>query len=76
MQNEGDEIMSDEDKRKLQLQDEDSFFDAESGSVVSTTDCTGLVQTPPESVDEVESYTKIYEVPLSKDKINHGLQHE
>lgn len=70
----GDNFMSDKDKRKLKLQDEDSFFDSE--SVVSSTECTGLVQTPPVSVDEAESYNEIYDVPHTKKKVNNGLQHE
>ncbi len=70
----GDKFMSEKDKRKLRLQDEDSFFDAE--SVVSATECTGLIQTPPASVDEAESYNQIYDVPHTKDNVNNGLQHE
>ncbi len=66
--------MSDEDKRKLKLKDKDSFFDDE--SVVSATECTGLVQTPPLSVGEAESYSEIYDVPHTKDKVNNGIQHE
>lgn len=66
--------MSDPDKRKLKLKDEDTFFDGE--SVVSATDCTGLIQTPPASVDEAESYNQIYDIPHTKSKVNNGLQHE
>jgi len=31
--------------------------------VVSATDSTGLIPTPPQSVDEAESYTEIYDIP-------------
>jgi hypothetical protein len=61
-------------KQYLKLDDNDSFFDSE--SVVSTTECTGLMYSPPASVDEAESYNQIYDVPYSKDKINNNLQHE
>lgn len=60
--------------RKLHLEDKDSFFNGE--SVVSATECTGLMYAPPASVDEAESYNEIYDVPYSKDKINNDLQHE
>ena len=70
----GDKIMSDEDKRKLKLKDEDSFFDDE--SVVSSTECTGLIQTPPVSVNEAKSYTQVYNIPITKDKMNNGIPHE
>ena len=70
----GDKIMSDEDKRKLQLQDEDSFFDSE--SVVPATECTGLIQAPPASEDEAKAYTEICDVPKPENKVNNGLQHE
>nr|WP_319488232.1 hypothetical protein [uncultured Caproiciproducens sp.] len=66
--------MSDEVKRKLKLEDEDSFFNSE--CVISSTECTGLIQTPPISEDEAESYTKIYDVPKPENKNDNGLQHE
>jgi hypothetical protein len=59
-------------KSNFGLNDEDTFFDAE--SVVSSTECTGLIQTPPSSVDEAESYGKIYDIPHSEEKVNNGLQ--
>lgn len=61
-------------KTLLKLDDEDSFFSSE--SVVSSTECTGLIQTPPLSVDEAESYNEIYDVPHSEEKVNNNLQHE
>ena len=33
---------------------------------VSGTECTGLEQTPPMTEQEVESYSEIYDIPLSK----------
>ncbi|NLH02447.1 MAG: hypothetical protein GX488_11340 [Clostridiales bacterium] len=66
--------MSDEDKRKLKLQDEDSFFDSE--CVVSSMDCTGLIQTPPANEEEAEAYTDIYDIPKPVNAIPNGLQHE
>jgi hypothetical protein len=64
--------MNKKDEPNLKLNDEDSFFDSE--SVVSANECTGLVQTPPSSVDEAESYGKIYDIPHTEEKVNNGLQ--
>lgn len=66
--------MSDEDKRKLQLQDEDSFFGSE--GIVSSMDCTGLIQTPPTSEEEADAYTDIYDIPKPVNEVPNGLQHE
>ena len=49
-----------EDKQALQ-KDEDLYFDLD--SVASTTECTGLIPTPPESEAQAESYTDIYAIP-------------
>jgi hypothetical protein len=38
----------------------DSF---ESNSVVSSSECTGMMQSFPENDDEIESYQDIYDVP-------------
>lgn len=67
-------MMEKKKKRYLQLEDEDTFFGQR--SVVSSTDCTGLIPDSPGSEDEVESYTKIYDIPQPKEKVNNGLQHE
>jgi hypothetical protein len=64
--------MDNKKKEHLGLNEEDTFFDAE--SVVSATECTGLIQTPPSSVDEAEAYGKIYDIPHTEDKVNNGLQ--
>lgn len=66
--------MSEKERPVLECEDEDSFFDAQ--SVVSATECTGLIQTPPASEDEAESYTEIYEIPEPLDRVNNGLQYE
>ena len=39
----------------------DDFFD-NINSVVSYTECTGLIQIPPENDDEMESYQQIYAI--------------
>mgnify|MGYP000985098506 CR=1 FL=1 len=54
--------------------DEDEFFNTE--SVVSATECTGLIQTPPITEFEAESYKEIYDVPLNQEKVDNGLQNE
>ena len=38
-------------------------------SVASATECTGLMQRPPEDIDEASAYTDIYVVP---EQINYG----
>ena len=38
----------------------------EAGNVASQTECTGLIQIPPENDWERESYKDIYEVPRRK----------
>lgn len=56
-------------------QDADEPWD-EGLTVMSSTECTGLIPASPASEAEVDSYTEIYDIPLSKDssKANHGLQ--
>lgn len=39
----------------------DNFFDY-INAVASTTECTGLIQIPPTSDEEMESYQEIYEI--------------
>ncbi len=38
-------------------------------AVASATECTGLIQIPPQDIDEAQSYTDIYVVP---EQINYG----
>lgn len=42
--------------------------DTESRAVVSTTECTGLMQTPPLDEDEAEGYADLYNYAPGKDK--------
>ena len=44
--------------------------------VASSMDCTGLIPAAPESSEEVDSYSDIYDIPLADDpaRANHGLQ--
>jgi hypothetical protein len=44
------------------------FFDQE--QVVSATECTGLIPTPPQSAEQAESYAQLYHIPQSKDQPN------
>ena len=39
------------------------FVDSCSDTVVSGTECTGLVPTPPESEQESEAYSDLYTIP-------------
>ena len=47
------------------MKDEDFAFDImnNANTVASMTECTGLIQIPPENETEAESYTDIYTVP-------------
>lgn len=64
------------DKRKIVPPPNDSlddkYYDLE--QVASSTDCTGLIPTPPQSVDEEESYADLHSIPKVKNKVNNGLQ--
>ncbi len=44
--------------------------------VASSMECTGLIPAAPESADEVDSYSDIYDIPLADDPTgtDHGLQ--
>lgn len=46
------------------------------GSVASASDCTGLIQTPPASEGEAESYAELYNIPQPTDPVQNGLQSE
>lgn len=54
--------------------DFDMLFD--SNNTVSSTECTGLIPTPPLNDEEAESYTDIYAIPQPENKKGNGLQHE
>lgn len=42
----------------------------EINSVVSQTECTGLISVPPQDEEEAESYTEIYTVPKNDKPFN------
>ena len=42
------------------------FFDYDFMNTSSYSECTGLVQTPPLSDDEANSYGALYNVPITK----------
>lgn len=56
-------MMKKKDPQHLKLKDKDSFFDSEVDTVVSSTECTGLIQTPPVTESEAESYADLYTAP-------------
>lgn len=64
--------MDEKNKKIRPKSDNDKFFD--SNVVVSSTECTGLMPTPPLSVDEAESYTEIYDLPQPKVKADKGMR--
>lgn len=43
-------------------------------SVMSATECTGLIPTPPLDDAQADSYGEIYDVPISKEKTNGHVQ--
>ena len=48
--------------------DEEELYE-EMMAVASSTECTGLVPTPPVTNPEVSAYSEIYDSPLSKDDV-------
>ena len=42
-------------------------------SVVSQTECTGLISVPPQNEEEAESYAEIYTVPKNDKPFNKGM---
>lgn len=53
--------MSKKEKPLLQLEDEDSFF--ETNSVISSTECTGMIPDLPCTEEAADAYKEIYDVP-------------
>ena len=45
-------------------------------SVASSMECTGLIPAAPDSVSEVDSYSEIYDIPLTKNSVtpDHQIQ--
>lgn len=45
-------------------------------SVASSMECTGLIPAAPESVSEVDAYSEIYDIPLTKNSVtpDHQIQ--
>lgn len=71
--------MDEKDKQNKQLaptEDELNDYDYTTDTVVSSTECTGLIQTPPANEAEAEAYTDLYTVPKPVKGDDHGLQHE
>jgi hypothetical protein len=61
-------------KQSIEFYNKDLFFDID--DVVSATECTGLIPTPPRSESEAESYTDIYLVPCPENNKPNHLQQE
>ena len=58
------------DKYNVPLEDDfgdTTYFDAT--NVVSETECTGMVRTPPLSDDEADAYREIYDVPVERNPV-------
>lgn len=56
------------------MKDEDFAFDImnNANTVASMTECTGLIQIPPENESEAQSYTDIYTVPKTVNEVEKG----
>lgn len=52
--------------------EKDYQYDLENeiNSVVSQTECTGLISVPPQDEDEAEAYTEIYTIPKNDKPFN------
>lgn len=60
-------------KRKHDVPCEDDFtrmIELNLMNVVSGTECTGLVPTPPIDIDSADSYNEIYDVPVEESTVN------
>lgn len=64
------------DKQLAPQEDDEDDIQARVDMVASTTECTGLIQTPPSSENEAASYTDLYTIPKPVNKKHNGLQHE
>ncbi|WP_190238991.1 hypothetical protein [Pelotomaculum schinkii] len=65
--------MEEKNKSRRLKSDDDKSFDS---NIVVSSECTGLIPTPPLSVAETESYTEIYHIPQTKIKADKDLQHK
>jgi len=56
------------------MKDEDFAFDImnNANTVASMTECTGLIQIPPENEAQAEAYTDIYTVPKTVNETQKG----
>lgn len=55
--------MEDKQNKQLAPQPDEDFLDSCENNVVSGTECTGLIPTPPENETEAEAYTELYAIP-------------
>lgn len=71
--------MDSKDKENKQLaptEDDENDYAYSTDTVVSSNECTGLIQTPPTSESEAEAYAELYTVPKPVKGEDHGLQRE
>lgn len=54
-------------KKKGRPAEGENTFIVGSKSSASANECTGLIQTPPDSEEEMDSYSDIYIVPVPKE---------
>ena len=56
--------------------DEGDYLYDDPFSVASSMECTGLIPAAPESVSEMDSYSEIYDIPLTKNTVtpDHRIQ--
>lgn len=63
-----------ENKQMAPKDDDDEYIYSCTNSVVSGTECTGLIPTPPEADSEADSYSDLYTIP--KPPVNNSKKTE
>ena len=65
--------MSEKPSPKLPYDEQDDryLFDDDGMAVASSGECTGMMPTPAKTEAELESYSRIYNVPLAKEEQDH-----
>ncbi|MBR4720636.1 MAG: hypothetical protein IK057_02615 [Clostridia bacterium] len=60
------------------MKDENSEFDImnNENTVASMTECTGLMQIPPENMAQAEAYADIYTVPKTVNEVKRKFRHK
>lgn len=63
-------------KQAVSPHESEDDIEIDTDTVVSSMECTGLIQTPPDSEAEAEAYTDLYTIPKPQKGKPHNLQEE